>query len=77
MIRQKYWFKVWFGKWEEENFDPEDSFVYVEAWDAKHAYTKASHYYEIEEGEVIIGVQYMGYPQNKVTEYEETLDEKD
>lgn len=65
MSRQKYWFKVWFGKWDDGSFDPQNSFVFVQAWDAKHAYTKALNDFEKEDDEVIIGIEYLGYPQNK------------
>ncbi len=65
MSRQRYWFKVWFGKWDGESFDPEDSFVFVEAWDAKHAYVKAINKYELEDDQLIIGIEYVGYPQKK------------
>ena len=40
--KQKYWFKVVIGKWEDEDtFDSEASFVYVEAWNAEQAIRKA------------------------------------
>lgn len=77
MKRQRYWFKVTFGKWTDGAFDPEDSCVFVEAWDAKQACNKGLAHFDVDEGEVITNVEYLGYPQVKVTRYEEQVDEKD
>ena len=63
MKKQTYWFRVTFGKWEEETFDPDVSNVYVEAWDAKHAAHKALTQIENEEGEIVISVEFLGYKQ--------------
>ncbi len=63
MSKQHYWFKVVIGKWENDEFDPESSFVFIEAWDAGHAVRKAGNNIDIEQGEVIVAVLYLGYPQ--------------
>lgn len=60
--KKKYWFKIIFGKWEDEEFDPEITFVYVEAWDAFHAIKKAKKQIG-EDDEVITNVIYVGYTQ--------------
>jgi len=60
--KQTYWFKVVFAKWEDETFDPESSFVFVEAWDVPQAIRKAEQAFE-DDGEIIIEVIYIGYPQ--------------
>ncbi len=61
MRKQSYWFKVTFGKWNNEEFDSEHSFLYVSAWSAYHAATKAER--QCENGEIIISIQFLGYPQ--------------
>ena len=61
MKKQSYWFKVTFGKWDGEEFDPSVSFLYVEAWSAYHAATKAER--QCEDGEIVISIEYLGYPQ--------------
>lgn len=61
--KQEYWFKVWFGKWSKGEFDPEDSFTYVQAWEANAAIRKVMRRTEQEEGEVVTSVIYLGYPQ--------------
>lgn len=71
-MKQKYWFKVWFGKWDDGSFDPENTFVFVEAWDAGQACRKAMANFDIDEDDVLIGVEYVGYPQiKKLDETEE------
>ena len=62
--RKHYWFRVVFGKWEEEGvFDPETSSVFVSAWDAFHAARKATVSVELDEGEIVTSVEFLGYPQ--------------
>lgn len=63
--KKYYWFKVWFGKWDEEGFDPEASNVYVESIDAIHAAKQAVADFEVETGEIVIGVEFLGYKQIK------------
>lgn len=64
MKKQSYWFRVKFGKWLSENeFDPEDSCIYVEAWNALQALKKAQRNTDYDPSEVIISVEYLGYPQ--------------
>ena len=61
MKKQSYWFKVTCGKWDNDEFDPDVSFLFVEAWDAKHAAHKAQG--QCDEGEIVISVEYLGYHQ--------------
>lgn len=61
MSKQKYWYKVTFGKWEDDTFDPESSFVFIESWSVPSACKKAEDVKD--EDEVIVSVEYLGYPQ--------------
>lgn len=60
-MKQNYWFKVHFGKWEDDEFDPEVTFLYVRAWDGTHASKKAGK--EAEKGEVVTSIEFLGYQQ--------------
>lgn len=61
MKKQCYWFKVLLGKWDKDVFDPEDTFIFIEAWDAGAAVRKAKAM--TDEHDVITNVIYLGYPQ--------------
>lgn len=62
--KQRYWFKVNFGAWDDDGgFDPESTFTYVEAWNAEQAIRKVKNECGVEDNEVIISVEYLGYPQ--------------
>lgn len=62
-MKQKYWYKIWWGKWDKEDFDPEYTFVFIEAWNAGQAIRKAEKQTDEEEGEMITSVEYLGYKQ--------------
>lgn len=61
--RKKYWFRVSFGKWEGDSFEPDASNIHVQSENALQAIKKVLKNTDSEEGEVVIGVEYLGYPQ--------------
>lgn len=61
--RKRYWFRVSFGKWTDDEFDSESGTVFVEAWDAHSACRKAMKKIEMDDGEIITAVEFLGYPQ--------------
>lgn len=61
MKKQCYWFRVTFGKWENDQFDSDSSNMFIEAWSAYHACVKAEQ--QCDDGEIVIGVEFLGYKQ--------------
>lgn len=59
-MKKKYIFKIIFGQWEEDVFEPDARAVCVESWDGKHAIKKAMKKFDVD-GFIVTSVEYLGY----------------
>lgn len=61
--RKFYLFKVSMGNWDKDVFDPNVSEITVSAWDAISAVRKVKNNIEMDNGEIITSVEFLGYKQ--------------